>query len=167
MKKILPFLTIIIIIAVIVIIFLSMSNKKQMVVIHEGNHTHQPVDIKLGHFQDTQCGMTLTENHNSAQAVSPDGKTWFFDDVGCLVLWYQNISFKEKATLWVFSNDTKKYINARNAWYSRTERTPMGYGFGAYEKKQKDYITFDEVILKMLRGENLTNPYIRKELVGK
>jgi hypothetical protein len=54
MKKILPFLTIIIIIAIIVIIFLSMSNKKQMVVIHEGNHTHTPIDIKLNHFQDTQ-----------------------------------------------------------------------------------------------------------------
>jgi len=167
MKKILPFLTIVIIIAVIVIIFLSMSNKKQMVVIHENNHTLQPVDIKHDHFQDSQCGMTITQDDNSAQAVSPDGKTWFFDDVGCLILWYNNIKFKNEATLWVYSNDTKKYINARNAWYSRTESTPMGYGFGAYEEKQEKFIDFDTVVLKMIRGENLTNPYIRKELVGK
>ena len=91
MKKILPFLTIIIIIAIIVIIFLSMSNKKHMVVIHEGNHTHQPIDIQLNHFQDSQCGMTIVNNIHSAQAVSPEGKTWFFDDVGCMALWYNNI----------------------------------------------------------------------------
>ena len=143
-----------------------MSNKKQMTVIHEGNHTHQPVDIKVGHFQDTQCGMTITTNKHSAQAVSPDGKTWFFDDVGCLALWYKNIKFKEKAILWVYTNDTNKYIDARKAWYSRTDKTPMGYGFGAFENKADKYIDFETVLLKMLRGENLTNPYIRKELVG-
>ena len=42
----------------------------------------------------------------------------------------------------------------------------MGYGFGAYKEKQEKFISFEEVVLKMIRGENLTNPYIRKELVG-
>ena len=164
MKKILPLLTILIIIAIIIIIFLSMSNKKQMTVIHEGNHTHEPVDIKVNHFQDSQCGMTITTNKHSAQAVSPDGKTWFFDDVGCLALWYKNIDFKEKAILWVYTNDTNEYIDARKAWYIRTAQTPMGYGFGSYKTEQKKSIDFETMILKMLRGENLTNPYIRKEL---
>ena len=167
MKKILPLLTILIIIAIIIIIFLSMSNKKQMTVIHEGNHTHEPVDIKVNHFQDSQCGMTITDNKHSAQAVSPDGKTWFFDDVGCLALWYKNIDFKEKATLWVYSNDTNEHIDARKAWYIRTAQTPMGYGFGAYKKQQEKSIDFEMMILKMLRGENLTNPFIRKELESK
>jgi hypothetical protein len=143
-----------------------MSNKKQMLVIYEDNHTHQPIGIKVNHFQDSQCGMTITTKKHSAQAVSPEGKTWFFDDVGCLALWYKNIKFKEKAILWVYANDTKKYIDARKAWYSRTDKTPMGYGFGAFEVKDENHINFETVLLKMLRGENLTNPYIRKELVG-
>ncbi|WP_121626269.1 hypothetical protein [Poseidonibacter antarcticus] len=167
MKKILPFLTIIIIIAVIVIIFLSMSNKKQMVVIHEGNHTHQPVDIKLNHFQDSQCGMTIVNKRHSAQAVAPDGRTWFFDDVGCMSLWYHNIKFQKEATLWVYTNDTNEYINARDAWYMRTDTTPMNYGFGANKVKQEGYVDFEAMILMMLRGENLTNPYIKKELMSK
>lgn len=167
MKKILPFLTIIIIIVIIVIIFLSMSNKKQMIVIHEGNHTHEPIDIKLNHFQDTQCGMTIVANKHSAQAVSPEGKTWFFDDVGCLALWYNNIKFQKDVILWVYSNDTNEYIDARTAWFNRTDTTPMGHGFGAFKEKKEGFITFDEVTLKILRGEDLRNPYIKKELLGK
>ncbi|MDX9961949.1 MAG: hypothetical protein RBS32_10825 [Aliarcobacter sp.] len=167
MKKILPFLTVFIIIAIIVIIFLSMSNKKQMLVIYEGNHTHTPIDIKLNHFQDTQCGMTITQNKHSAQAISPEGKTWFFDDVGCLALWYNNIKFQKEAILWVYTNDTNEYIDARTAWFNRTDTTPMGHGFGAFKNKQDGFITFEEVTLKVLRGEDLRNPFIKKELLGK
>ncbi len=42
----------------------------------------------------------------------------------------------------------------------------MGYGFGAYENKKEDVINFEEMLLKMYRGENLTNPHIRKKLLG-
>jgi len=42
----------------------------------------------------------------------------------------------------------------------------MHYGFGAREKKCKECINFDEMRIRMLRGENLTNPKIRKKLLG-
>ena len=166
MKKILHFLTLIAIIAIIIIIFLSMSNKKQMTVIHTGNDTFQPIQITPNHFQDTQCGMTLGSDKHSAQAISPDGKTWFFDDVGCLALWYNNIKFQKEVILWVYTNDTNEYINARVAWFNRTDTTPMGHGFGAFKNKQEGLISFEEVVLKVLRNEDLRNPYIKKELLG-
>ena len=166
MKKILPLLTIFILIIIIVALFLSMSSKKQMIVIYENNHEHVPIDIKLNHFQDTQCGMTITQKEDSVQAISPDGKTWFFDDIGCFALWFKNIKFQKEAILWVFSKDTKEYINAKEAWYSFTEKTVMGYGFAAYKNKKEGMIDFDEVLLRMYRGENLTNPLIRKKLLG-
>jgi len=167
MKKFLPIITIFVLIFIIVGIFLSMSNQKQMVVIHEGNHEHKPVDITLNHFQDTQCGMTITSNKHSAQAVAPDGRTWFFDDPGCLALWYKNIEFQKDAVIWVFSNDTNEYIDGKKAWYNKTSNTPMEYGFGAYKNKKEGMISFDEMIIKMYRGENLTNPLIRNKLLGK
>jgi len=167
MKKFLPIITIFVLIFIIVAIFLSMSNQKQMVVIHEGNHEHKPVDITLNHFQDTQCGMTITSNKHSAQAIAPDGRTWFFDDPGCLALWYKNIEFKKDAVIWVFSNDTNEYIDGKKAWYDKTSNTPMEYGFGAYKNKKEGMISFDEMIIKMYRGENLTNPLIRNKLLGK
>lgn len=166
MKKALPILTILVFIAVIVAIFLSMSSQKQMVVIYENNQKKEPVDIKLSHFQDTQCGMTITKLEDSVQAISPDGKTWFFDDVGCFALWYKNISFKNDAKVWVYTRDSLEYMDGRKAWYSKTDETEMGYGFAAYKSKVGNMINFDEMILKMFRGENMTNPLIRKKLLG-
>ena len=167
MKKILPFITLIIIIAIITIIFLSMSNAKQMVVLKEGNTALTPLEIILGRYQDSDCGMVIDKMDYVSQVISNDGKTWFFHDHGGMVNWLRTKSFKDDAKIWVMSKDTKQYINGRTAWYSRTDNTPMKYGFGAYEVKQDGFITFEEMSLKVLRNETLRNPYIQKELLGK
>jgi len=167
MKKILPFITLIIIITIIIIIFLSMSQKKQMVVLKEGNTTLTPLEIILGKYQDSDCGMVIDKMDYVSQVIAPDGKTWFFHDHGGMANWIKNKEFKDSAKIWVMSKDTKQYIDARTAWYSRTDNTPMRYGFGAYEVKQDGFITFDEMSLKVLRNETLRNPYIQKELLGK
>ena len=166
MKKILPFLTLIIIIAIIIIIFLSMSNSKQMVVIKDGNISQTPLEIVLGKYQDSDCGMDINDMTYVSQVISTEGKTWFFHDHGGMANWLKNKPFKDNAKIWVMSIDTKKYIDGRNAWYSRTDVTPMGYGFGAYENKQNGFINFEEMSLKVLRNESLRNPYIKKELLG-
>ncbi len=166
MKKILPFLTLIIIIAIIIIIFLSMSNSKQMVVIKDGNITQTPLEIVLGKYQDSDCGMDINDMTYVSQVISTEGKTWFFHDHGGMANWLKNKPFKDNAKIWVMSIDTKKYIAGRSAWYSRTDLTPMGYGFGAYENKKDGFISFEEMGLKMLRNESLRNPYIKKELLG-
>ncbi|BAK73337.1 MAG: hypothetical protein AB7S49_07990 [Arcobacter sp.] len=167
MKKILPFFTIIVIIAIIVIIFLSMSNSKQMVVLKEGNITQTPLDIVLGKYQDSDCGMIIDNLDYVSQVVAPDGKTWFFHDHGGMANWLKDKAFKDEAKIWVRTIDTKKYIDGRTAWYSQTDITPMRYGFGAYENKQDGFITFEEMSLKMLRGETMANPVYKKELLGK
>ncbi len=41
----------------------------------------------------------------------------------------------------------------------------MHYGFGVHEDKKKGYIDFKEMRLRMLRGENMTNPKIRKKIL--
>ena len=166
MKKILPILTLIVIIAIIIIIFLSMSNKKQMVVLKEGNLQQTPLEIILGKYQDSDCGMIIDSMDYASQVVASDGKTWFFHDHGGMANWIKDKSFKDNAKIWVMSIDTKKYIDGRTAWYSRTDLTPMGYGFGAYENKKDGFISFEEMGLKVLRNESLRNPYIKKELLG-
>ena len=42
----------------------------------------------------------------------------------------------------------------------------MVYGFGAYENAIKESVLFDEMRLKMLRGENMTDPKVRQKLLG-
>ena len=167
MKKILPFITLITIIAIIIIIFLSMSNAKQMVVLKEGNTALTPLEIILGRYQDSDCGMVIDKMDYVSQVISSDGKTWFFHDHGGMANWLKDKPFKDDAKIWVMSKDTKQYINGRTAWYSRTDNTPMRYGFGAYEIKQDGFITFEEMSLKVLSNESLRKKKIKKELLGK
>ncbi len=166
MKKIAPVIVTFLLVAVIAIITISLGKKQKVLTIYEGNLDRQPVPIILGHYQDTQCAMFIEQIKDAAQAVAPDGRTWFFDDVGCLMLWQETNKLRAEMILWVYTRDTEEWVDARTAWYSRTDDTPMEYGFGAYQNWQDGLIDYHEVSLRMLRGDNLTNPYTRKELLG-
>jgi hypothetical protein len=166
MKKILPLLSIALLIAVIAIVFVSMAKQDGPVTIVKGNTALKPLPIKINHTNDTQCAMLIKSEHNAAEVIAPDGRTWFFDDPGCMILWLRERDWADKAVLWVHTIDTQKWINARNAWYGIKDATEMRYGFGAREKRCDACIGFEEMHLRMLRGENLTNPKIRKKLLG-
>ena len=160
--KILPLLTIAIIFVVIMFLFIAMSKSQNMTVVLKGNNTQNPVEIVLGKFQDSDCGMVINQIDYASQVISKTGKTWFFHDHGGMVNWLKTKEFKESAVIWVKSLDTKKWINGRTAWYSRNEKTPMLYGFGAYENKMDKLITYDKMFLHMVRGEHLRNPKMHK-----
>ena len=163
MKKI---LTLFIIIAIIIILFLSISNKEQMVATVEGNIEKKYIKIIPNHFHDVECAMTIVDEHYACEAISPNGKTWFFDDIGCLVNWLEDKDFKDEAVLWTHAEDTGNWIDAKKAWYVRTDPTPMHYGFGAREHKKEGMIDFETMRLMMLRGETMADPRIRKKLLG-
>jgi len=109
-----------------------------------------------------KCNMPIPDSKEQSSYL--DKKT-YFDDMGCLVLWTKEQGVEPKEAM-VFTKDTKEYIKATQAFYTINERTPMGYGFTAYKKAQSQSITFDEVKLRMLRGEHMANPKIRKQILG-
>ena len=166
MKKFAPFITIFFIVLLIVLLFLSLGKTQQMVVIKEGNLEKLPLSITLHKYQDSDCGMVIEDLNFASQVVAPDGKTWFFHDHGGFVNWLEDKSFKDEAVIWVMSRDTKEWINAREAFFSCNEITPMGYGFGAYKTPKDGFIDFEEMRLRVLRGETMNNPKIRKKLLG-
>ena len=166
MKKLVPVFVTLLIVATIGLLVISRAQQVQYLTVLKGNTSREPVEIILDHYQDTECGMLLDRLKDSAQAVGTDGKTWFFDDVGCLALWLEKNKHRDEMVLWVYTRDTEEWVDGRQAWYSRTDRTAMNYGFAAHRNKADDRIVFDEMYRKMLRGENLTNPYIKKELLG-
>ncbi len=166
MKRVLPILVSVVMVAIIAGIFISMAKKDAPVTIVPGNTAAKPLPIKLNHTNDTQCAMLIKSEENAAEVVAPDGRTWFFDDPGCMVLWLKDKPFKDKATLWVHTIDTKEWLDARKAVYGVTDHSEMHYGFGARAKPTKETIGFDEMTLRMYRGENLTDPKIRKKLLG-
>lgn len=113
-----------------------------------------------------QCNMKLPKSNLHTSTVDVSHKRKYFDDIGCMILWANenNIDLTKVKTK-VFSNDTNRYIDAVGANYNIGDKTPMGYGFAAYENKQKDSIDFKQVILSMLRGESMANPKIRKQVL--
>lgn len=167
MKKLLPLIIIFLILGITAVIFVSMAKNDQPVTIVKGNTELKALPLKVNFTNDSYCKMLIIDQRNSTQVVSPDGNTWFFDDPACMVLWLQDKSFKETAKLWIHSIDTKKWIDARKAWYGRADKTAMHYGFGAREHQTEETIDFTTMSLHVLRGEHLGNPKIRKMLLGK
>jgi copper chaperone NosL len=166
LKKITPFLIIAIIVLIIVTIFLSLASKQNMIVIKEGNVERKPLVMELNKYQDSDCGMVIEDLTYASQVVAKDGKTWFFHDHGGFIHWLSDKEFEDEAVIWVMSVDSKKWIDGRKAYYSLTDITPMGYGFGAYEFNKEGLVSFNEMRLKMLRGETMNNPLIKKQLLG-
>ena len=167
MKKYAPLLIVLLFILIIVTVFLSLAKVQNMVVIKEGNLKKIPLEIVLDKYQDSDCGMVIKDLKYVSQVIAPDGKTWFFHDHGGFIHWLEDKNFKDDAVIWVRTVDTKKYIKAEDAFYSLNDITPMGYGFGAYEYAQKNRVAFKVMKLKMLRGETMNNPKIKKQLLGK
>jgi len=152
------------IIALIITLFLSLATKQQMVTLITGNIKREPLPIILNHYQDSECGMVIDSLEYASQVVAPNGNTWFFHDHGGMVDWLDRKSFKNEAIIWIYAKDTKKWIDAKKAYYSRDEKTPMLYGFGAYAHKKDKLIDFKTMQLHMLRGEHMANPIIRQQL---
>jgi len=166
MKNLKPLL-IILIIVIFIALFLSLGTAQKMVVIKEGNLKKLPLKMEPNRCQDSFCGMVIHELTYASQVVAPDGKTWFFHDHGDFVEWLKDKPFAKDAVIWVMSRDTHRWINGKKAFYTVNEETPMEYGFGAYEKRGKGMIDFDTMRLRVLRGETMKDPKIRKQLLGK
>jgi len=165
-KKFAPILIVFVIVSTIVVVFMSLASSKQMIVIKEGNLKKLPLEMELNKYQDSFCGMVIDELNYASQVIAPDGKTWFFHDHGDFVMWLEDKPFKNDVVIWVRSRDTHRWIDGTKAFYSLDEKTPMGYGFGAYEKDDKNRVDFKEMRLRTLRGETLNNPAIKKEILG-
>ncbi|WP_263833817.1 hypothetical protein [Sulfurospirillum oryzae] len=153
---------------VIALLVVSMDISETRVLVRHGNINKEPLEIVLEKYICTESRVPIVELFNSAQAILPNGDTYFFNDVGNVLLWLGRQKNRDEIVVWVYAQDTERYVLAQSAWYSRVEITPMGYGFGAYEYRvygQSDYY-FNEVQLFALRGETLLNPMINSLLAN-
>ena len=137
----------VLLIGVVALLAFSVDTSEGKIVVRHGNVEKKPLDIDL---------------NNTAQAVMPNGDTYFFYDISNSFTWLMRQKNKDDVVLWVYSQDTSRYILAKDAWYSRVDITPMGYGIGAYEYHvygiNDNY--FEDVMLYAARGETLINPLI-------
>ena len=126
-----------------------------------------PLKIKDNTIQDPQCHMFIVGQNYTVQIITADNKTHFFDDPGCAVLWAESNKINlDSSVIWFYTVDTKKWKKLKDVYFSISDATPMHYGFGAYEHKKSSFIDFKDMRLRMLRGENMTNPKIRKKILS-
>jgi hypothetical protein len=165
-KLLINILTIGIVIAVIIILLVSFGSSEGNKYVYKGNTAHQSINIKVKEYQCSECNMDIERLEYAAQIISKNGNTYFFDDIGCVVLWLENHS-PDIHSMLTQTLDTHQWIDVKKAWYSRIAPSPMGYGFAAVENKKEGLIGYEEMKLLMLQGKNLHDPFVKKKLLAK
>ncbi len=113
----------------------------------------EPTKIHWDRDMCHRCKMVISERNHAVQVINQEnGKVYKFDDIGCVPLWFEEekIPWKQSAKIWVTDIKTSRWIDAKTAYYDTMNNTPMGYGFGAHEKKEDikegyEILNFEEV----------------------
>ena len=117
----------------------------------------QAAEVHWDRDMCARCAMVVSDRDNTTQAINPqNGKVYMFDDIGCMVLWFdkKEIPWKDKAVIWITDAQTGKWIDARKAFYDTNNITPMAYGFSAHKSKadiakDEEIIDFNEVATRV------------------
>ena len=130
-----------------------------------GNEEQLPVDFVWDREACEECKMALSDPHYSAQVIDPKGRPYYFDDIGCAVLWLGRQPWKDKARTWVNDVKTSEWIEAKKAnWIAGDPQTPMGYGFSATLSPVENKLDFETVKKFMISGKTLVNENLEKHL---
>lgn len=103
-------------------------------------------EIKFDREVCERCKMVISDRHYAVQVVNPsDGKRYYYDDIGCTVLWFkeEQIEWKNEAIIYVTDAKSGEWIDARKAFWTFGAITPMNFGFSAYTIKQDNVENFD------------------------
>ena len=165
MKKILLNIAMVgIVIAVIIILLVSFGSSEGARYVYKGNTAYVPVKIQPKEYQCSECNMDVEALSYAVQLITQEGNTYFFDDIGCVVLWLEK-NHPDVHSVLTQTQDTHRWIDVKKAWYSRIAASPMGYGFAAYENKKPSFIPYEEMKLLMLQGKTLHDPFVKKTLL--
>ena len=114
-----------------------------------------------------QCNMQLSTSPIHTCTIKYKGDILYFDDPGCMLLWLKKQKIDTSLVeIKIYATDSNSWIDATKAYYAIDRQTPMKYGFMAHKHKKDGFINFEEMRLRMLRGEHMANPKIRKKLLG-
>ena len=130
--------------------------------IQTGCKERSKTDVAKVHWDRDMCArcvMVVSDRQNTVQVRDPkNGKIYMFDDIGCMVLWFKEnrISWEKSAIIWITDIQTGEWIDAKKAFYSTINITPMAYGFSAHKmkesiKKDEEIINFNEVSKRIIK----------------
>ena len=132
---------------------------------HQSNEEQLPVYFVWDRVVCEECKMALSDHHYSAQVIDSTGKAYYFDDIGCAILWLKRQPWQDKVRTWVNDYKTTEWIEAEEAnWIYGDPRTPMGYGFAATLSQVENAMTYETVKKWMFIGKNLVNENMSRHL---
>lgn len=101
----------------------------------------EPEPLQFGKDGCHTCKMTLMDNKFGAEIVTSKGKIYKFDDVNCMLNFYNSgkVSAEEVSNILVVDfSKPEKLIDATNALYVKSEsvRSPMASNVAAFESNE-------------------------------
>lgn len=101
----------------------------------------KPEEPIWGKQQCSHCAMLVSERPPSAQAVTAEGKRYFFDDIGCMVAWEDRVA-PRVAARWVRAPVGNAWADPATSRFSGGRPTPMDFGF---LPDAQGTVTFDQL----------------------
>jgi len=143
---------------------MTKSEKQSIKLLYKGNTAYKSINIEAKEYSCAKCKMDVKALDYATQVVTKNGDTYFFDDIGCMLLWLK--SHRENVVkTYVRTLDTHRWIEAEKAHYSRIAPSPMGYGFGAVEVSKEGLISYAKMRDLMLKDKTLRDPAVKKRLL--
>ena len=110
-----------------------------------------------------RCAMTISDPGFAAQIrggpENEQGKLYKFDDLGCAIIWLDQQTWKDNPSIeiWVSHFRSGEWIDARRAWYTSGQHTPMNYGLGAQIEPVAGALDFEQARDHIYRIEQELN----------
>jgi copper chaperone NosL len=99
-----------------------------------------------------RCRMAVSDHFYSAQVRGAETgmrtKLYFFDDLGCAVIWLDNQDWKDdpRTEMWVNDFHNEEWIDAFKSYYVDGNITPMDYGLGAQKEQITNALNYEEAV---------------------
>ena len=136
---------------VLALLIVTMDISESRVLVRHGNTQKEPLEIVLENYICIESRVPIVELFNSAQAILPNGDTYFFNDVGNVLLWLGRQKDPEKIVVWVYAQDTERYVLAKDACI-RASKSPR-WGM-ALERMSFAFMAHLTTILKKYKASH-------------
>ncbi|MCC5800803.1 nitrous oxide reductase accessory protein NosL [Rossellomorea vietnamensis] len=123
-----------------------------------GMQAAEPRDIDEDTDKCEICSMSVMDNQFATQLLTTEGKTYVFDDIGCMYSWMK-VNPDETDISFVRDYKTEDWIQSEDAYYvyDKNVKTPMAYNVISFEKKEDA-----ESYIKENEGELLDSKELKK-----
>ena len=123
------------------------------------NEAAEPFEIDPETDTCANCNMSVADNKHATEIILTNGKTFVFDDIGCMFNWTDENEDKEIEKSFVRDYDTDEWIEVEDSYfvYDENIKTPMAFNVISFEDESSA-----EKFIKESGGELLTYKDLEK-----